>query len=408
MRNAAYYLKLAADQGIAAAQFNYGMCLQDGEGVSIDMRNAAYYFKLAADQGYAAAQYNYGICLQNGKGVSIDMRNAAYYFKLAADQGDAAAQNNYGMCLQNGKGDSIDLRSAVYYLKLAADQGIAVAQNNYGMCLHDGKGVSIDLRSAVYYFKLAADQGNAVAQFNYGMCLHDGKGVSIDTRSAVYHFRLATDQGIAVAQFNSGMCLQNGERASIDIRAGAHHLNLLPVKDMQKLSITTECVSWLVTVCRGVSREPFDRSKSLPRLAVLMLNSSLNGWRGMVSEDLSIFWSLCNIMNNQPNNILLERCNMVGVYTLEEVFQSISLQRQSFSRKQPTQMMRMGQTTSVVHLSEVKASRQTFTKPFIIIIKQRRSRIEMECTTLDVAWNTAKGLTKTLFVQRNTIVYLRN
>jgi hypothetical protein len=85
-------LKRAADQGFALAPFNYGVCLHNGEGVSIDFGGAAHYFKLAADQGFALAQFNYGNCLENGKGVSIDFGGAAYYFKRAADQGFAEAQ----------------------------------------------------------------------------------------------------------------------------------------------------------------------------------------------------------------------------------------------------------------------------------------------------------------------------
>jgi TPR repeat protein len=37
LRGAANYYKLAADQGIAAAQNNYGNCLDKGEGVSKDL-----------------------------------------------------------------------------------------------------------------------------------------------------------------------------------------------------------------------------------------------------------------------------------------------------------------------------------------------------------------------------------
>jgi hypothetical protein len=39
------------------------MCLKKGEGVSKDLKRGAYYFKLAADQGDATAQNNYGMCL---------------------------------------------------------------------------------------------------------------------------------------------------------------------------------------------------------------------------------------------------------------------------------------------------------------------------------------------------------
>jgi TPR repeat protein len=68
------------------------------------MRWPAQDFKLATDQGYGDAQSNYGICLQNGEGVSKDLKEPVTYFKLAADQGNAGAQGNYGTCLQKGEG----------------------------------------------------------------------------------------------------------------------------------------------------------------------------------------------------------------------------------------------------------------------------------------------------------------
>jgi TPR repeat protein len=104
-------LKIVADQGIVAAQYNYGNCLHEGEGVGIgiDFRGAAHYFKLAANQGDAVAQYNYGICLHSGEGVEIDFAGAAHYFKLAADQGNASARFNDGICLRDAQGISVDL-----------------------------------------------------------------------------------------------------------------------------------------------------------------------------------------------------------------------------------------------------------------------------------------------------------
>jgi TPR repeat protein len=77
-----YDLKLAADQGDAKAQFRYGLCLHNGEGISIDFRGAAHYFKLAADQGHARAQFNYGFCLHDGKGRLVDFRGAAHYSEV--------------------------------------------------------------------------------------------------------------------------------------------------------------------------------------------------------------------------------------------------------------------------------------------------------------------------------------
>ena len=49
--------------------------------------------KLAADQGDAAAQYNLGVLHYHGHGVAKDFKRAAELAKLAADQGDAKAQS---------------------------------------------------------------------------------------------------------------------------------------------------------------------------------------------------------------------------------------------------------------------------------------------------------------------------
>jgi TPR repeat protein len=49
----------SADQGLDGAQFNYGACLEDGQGVAKDLPLAAEYYKKAADQGRANAKAAY-------------------------------------------------------------------------------------------------------------------------------------------------------------------------------------------------------------------------------------------------------------------------------------------------------------------------------------------------------------
>ena len=46
---------MAADQGLADAQFKSGVCLEHGQGVSRDLSEAARYYKMAADQGVVEA-----------------------------------------------------------------------------------------------------------------------------------------------------------------------------------------------------------------------------------------------------------------------------------------------------------------------------------------------------------------
>jgi TPR repeat protein len=50
------------------------------------LEGAAHYFKLAADHGIAVAQFNYGLYLEHGESASIDLKGTAHYFQLAADQ----------------------------------------------------------------------------------------------------------------------------------------------------------------------------------------------------------------------------------------------------------------------------------------------------------------------------------
>ena len=57
---------------------------------------------IAHDSLKTNAQYYYGLCLANGQGVAQDYSEAARYFKMSADQGNS---------------------EAVGYLKELADQG---------------------------------------------------------------------------------------------------------------------------------------------------------------------------------------------------------------------------------------------------------------------------------------------
>ena len=56
-----------------------------------DYTNALKYFQQAAEQGNAKAQYNLGVCYENGQGVLQNYTEAVKWIKKAAKQGDAKA-----------------------------------------------------------------------------------------------------------------------------------------------------------------------------------------------------------------------------------------------------------------------------------------------------------------------------
>lgn len=62
------------------------MCYEQGRGVNQNDVEAARLYRLAADQGLARAQFILGLCYRSGRGVSEDPVEAVRLFRLAADQ----------------------------------------------------------------------------------------------------------------------------------------------------------------------------------------------------------------------------------------------------------------------------------------------------------------------------------
>jgi len=150
----------AVEQGDAAAQNN------KSNGVLNDPVQAVAKYRVAADQGVASAQYNLGVMYYKGVGVPKDDIQAAAWLRKAADQGDADAQFHLGVLYSNGKGVSKDDVQAVVWYRKAAEQGYADAQNNLGVSYYHGIGVPKDPAQAVAWFRKAADQGHIKAQNN--------------------------------------------------------------------------------------------------------------------------------------------------------------------------------------------------------------------------------------------------
>jgi TPR repeat protein len=166
-----------------------GICAITSQYCHVNKAIGREYLRLAADQGYALAQYVYGTCLvqqaeewrnkTNGQGDGGQgdydndqlCKQGCYYLEMSANQGNSMAQHNYGVCLLNGCGIDKDVEEAARYMKLSADQGDADGQCAYGICLFKGLGVKQDKMLALSCFEKAAKQGNLTAQCNYGISI---------------------------------------------------------------------------------------------------------------------------------------------------------------------------------------------------------------------------------------------
>ena len=124
---------------------------------------ALKWIQKAAEQGDATAQYQLGLCYDNGKGVKADAEKAVYWWKKAAEQGNARAQVLLGVCYFAGKGVKADAEKAVYWCQKAAEQGNARAQVLLGVCYFEGKGIEKNLTQAQYWLELAAAQNDTDA-----------------------------------------------------------------------------------------------------------------------------------------------------------------------------------------------------------------------------------------------------
>ena len=87
------YAKAVENQDIDA-QYDLGLCYDNGEGVEKDEVEAVKWYRKAAEQGHVNAQYNLAICYDNGEGVEKDEVEAVKWYRKAAEQGHDDAQHN--------------------------------------------------------------------------------------------------------------------------------------------------------------------------------------------------------------------------------------------------------------------------------------------------------------------------
>jgi TPR repeat protein len=205
------WYRKAAEQNLARAQYNLGICFANGKGVAKDEAEALKWFRKAVEQNLPAAQYCLGVCYERGQGVAKDVAEGVKWYRKAAEQNYAAAQYNLGICYADGQGVAKDVVEAMKWFHKAAEQNYAAAQYQLGIGYANGQGVAKDAVEAVKWYRKAVEQNLAQAQFNLGSCYADGQGVAKDEVEAVKWFRKAAEQNYASAQYNLGVSYATGQ-----------------------------------------------------------------------------------------------------------------------------------------------------------------------------------------------------
>ena len=257
-KKAVEYFTLAANKGLADAQYFLATCYEKGEGVDVDMRKAVEWYSAAADQGFSKAQNNLGCFYRYGKVVEVDLKRAVHLFSLAAaDPRNSHAQNNLATCYHHGHGVEPNLRKAVDLYQSSASLGHPQGMYNLALCYqyalerprdfdlaiewltkasnlgneeahvalayfyNTGLGGIYDPERAVKLYQLAAS--NPDAQIGLAIAYQSGQGVEKDAKKAAELFQAAADKGAPNAQYELGYCYQKGKGVKKDLQK-AHEL----------------------------------------------------------------------------------------------------------------------------------------------------------------------------------------
>ncbi|HWA08622.1 MAG TPA: tetratricopeptide repeat protein [Opitutaceae bacterium] len=157
-------LRRAALAGDPRAQFNLGLCYENGRDVEKDLTEAIRWFRAAAEQGYDEAQYALGCCYNGEEGFPRDAAEAIKWWTRAAEQGFADAQYCLGLSYYMGQGVAKDVAEATRWWRHAAEQDHPNAEYFLGLCYFTGLGVEKEPKLALYWLRRASALGNENAR----------------------------------------------------------------------------------------------------------------------------------------------------------------------------------------------------------------------------------------------------
>ncbi len=135
----------------------------EGRGVKPDPAEAAKWYGMAAERGLAVAQFRFASLNERGEGVAQNRTAAAEWYRRAAEQGNVRAMHNLAVMLSEGVGGPPDFAGAARWFSKAADYGVKDSQYNLGVMYARGLGGSQDLAQSYKWFAIAAQQGDADA-----------------------------------------------------------------------------------------------------------------------------------------------------------------------------------------------------------------------------------------------------
>jgi TPR repeat protein len=194
--------RLAADSGMAEAQYNLGVNYMYGYGVEQNEKTAVLLIEQAAAQDHPEALCFIAVTHAVGDlGKTKDLNKAFSYYERAARINHPDGLFNLSHFYEEGIGGAPENKQyAVILLQAASAQGHLPAQYNLGRCYYYGIGVEKDLKKAIDTWTVTAEEGYPAAQFYLGGCYYSGNGVPKDDTKAKELWEAAANQDYREAQ----------------------------------------------------------------------------------------------------------------------------------------------------------------------------------------------------------------
>jgi TPR repeat protein len=164
LKNAVPLIRQAAEKGSAEAQYNLGICYQQGAEVSTSDSLANVWFLKSAKQGCKDAQYKVAYSYATGRGWTKNDKQAFFWSLKCAEQQDPECIFNVVNCYMEGRGTDRNLDSMLAWATRLASLDnpedlqlsgqITSARANLATMYRDGNNIKKDLVKSYMWFLL--------------------------------------------------------------------------------------------------------------------------------------------------------------------------------------------------------------------------------------------------------------
>ncbi len=200
----------AAQQNLAPAQYELGLCYEFGTGTEKNLNLAFDWYQKSAEMGHAPAMHRLGLFHEKGVISAPSPQEAFKWYSRAAERGYANGIFSLGVCYDWGIGTSQDHTAALAQYAKAAELGHSTAMYNLALCYEEGTGTAVDEQQAFIWFGRAAAEGQTEAQFKLGTYYYHGRETAKNEHTALEWFNKAAEQNQNEAQYYLGLIYENG------------------------------------------------------------------------------------------------------------------------------------------------------------------------------------------------------